>query len=108
MKSIVPNNDIHGDNIDRRIRALRAGRQDARRAQLMHTPLLTHATLECKTRLSTCWAMLTEQTATQLCFVQDHDHVCASDQIQRSLVRERSDHDLFALPPADSDVLRSS
>ena len=52
--------------------------------------------------------MLTEQTATQLCFVQDHNHVCASDQARRSLVHERSDHDLSSLPPADSDALRSS
>jgi hypothetical protein len=52
--------------------------------------------------------MLTEQAATQLCFVQDHNHVCASDHAGRILVHERSDHDLSSLPPADSDALRSS
>jgi hypothetical protein len=55
--------------------------------------------------------MLTEQTATQLCFVQDHDHdhVRATDQTRRSLAHEGSDHDLSSLPPpAGSDFLRSS
>jgi hypothetical protein len=48
--------------------------------------------------------MLTEQAATQLSFVHDHDHGkpgCASNKTQQRLVSETecADHVLFALPP---------
>jgi hypothetical protein len=55
--------------------------------------------------------MLTEQAATQLSFVHDHDHGkpgCASNKIQQRLVSETecAGHALFALPPRPSDMYK--
>jgi hypothetical protein len=112
MNSITSKNDTDGDNIDRRIRALCAGQQGSRRAQLMHAHPAIHAILRFKTRLSN-WAMLTGQAAIQSCSVQDHDHgspVYAINQFLRSLVSEAEceGHALLAISPsADRDILRS-